>query len=455
MENNNTGFRAKIQKFGGVLSGMVMPNIGAFITWGLITAIFLQTGWHPNAHIAKLISPMLSYLLPILIGYTGGKNFYGDRGGVIGAAATMGVIVGADIPMFMGAMIMGPVAALCMKQVDKLFEGKIKPGFEMIVNNFSMGILGIFLVLAAYYAIGPFVQAINVVLSGGVSWIIAHKLIPFASIFIEPAKVLFLNNAINHGILSPIGITQAAKAGKSILFILEPNPGPGVGVLLAYTFFGTGTAKRTVPGVAIIHAFGGIHEPYFPFILMKPQMIIASICGAVSGNFVFEFFNCGLVATASPGSYFSVLAVAPKSDYLPIIAGMLLSTAVSFAVGSIILKAQAEGNKAEERRLKMAERMKEIYDQQRGLGIDRKTAMRRARGMAGLEDMVERRKDRKEGSGPIADSLAQVGGGGRSMMGSMPQLTEASKQTNLLQQIVKNTGAGRRGTLKTAAVLGY
>lgn len=301
MENNNTGFRAKIQKFGGVLSGMVMPNIGAFITWGLITAIFLQTGWHPNAHIAKLISPMLSYLLPILIGYTGGKNFYGDRGGVIGAAATMGVIVGADIPMFMGAMIMGPVAALCMKQVDKLFEGKIKPGFEMIVNNFSMGILGIFLVLAAYYA-------------------------------------------INHGILSPIGITQAAKAGKSILFILEPNPGPGVGVLLAYTFFGTGTAKRTAPGVAIIHAFGGIHEPYFPFILMKPQMIIASICGAVSGNFVFEFFNCGLVATASPGSYFSVLAVAPKSDYLPIIAGMLLSTAVSFAVGSIILKLSKGGD---------------------------------------------------------------------------------------------------------------
>ena len=233
---------------------------------------------------------------------------------------------------------MGPVAALCMKQVDKLFEGKIKPGFEMIVNNFSMGILGIFLVLAAYYAIGPFVQAINVVLSGGVSWIIAHKLIPFASIFIEPAKVLFLNNAINHGILSPIGITQAAKAGKSILFILEPNPGPGVGVLLAYTFFGTGTAKRTAPGVAIIHAFGGIHEPYFPFILMKPQMIIASICGAVSGNFVFEFFNCGLVATASPGSYFSVLAVAPKSDYL------LLSTAVSFAVGSIILKLSKGGD---------------------------------------------------------------------------------------------------------------
>lgn len=344
MGNTNTGFRAKIQKFGGVLSGMVMPNIGAFITWGLITAIFLETGWAPNAKVAKLISPMLTYLLPILIGYTGGKNFYGDRGGVIGAAATMGVIVGADIPMFMGAMIMGPVAALCMKQVDKLFEGRIKPGFEMIVNNFSMGILGIFLVLAAYFGIGPFVQALNAILSGGVNWIIARGLTPFANVFIEPAKVLFLNNAINHGILSPIGITQAAKAGKSILFILEPNPGPGVGVLLAYSFFGTGTAKRTAPGVAIIHAFGGIHEPYFPFILMKPQMILASICGAVSGNFVFQTFNCGLVATASPGSYFSVLAVAPKSDYIPIIAGMLLSTVVSFAVGSLILKVSKGGD---------------------------------------------------------------------------------------------------------------
>lgn len=346
MGNEATGIRAKIQKFGGVLSGMVMPNIGAFITWGLITAMFLETGWFPNAKIAVLISPMLTYLLPILIGYTGGKNSYGDRGGVIGAAATMGVIVGSDIPMFMGAMIMGPVAAFCMKKVDQLFEGKVKPGFEMIVNNFSCGILGIFLVLAAYFGVGPFVQVLNHVMSTGVNVIIERGLTPFASIFIEPAKVLFLNNAINHGILGPLGITQAAEAGKSILFILEPNPGPGVGVLLAYTFFGTGTAKKTAPGVAIIHAFGGIHEPYFPYILMKPQMILASICGAVSGNFIFQIFHCGLYATASPGSYFSVLAVAPKTDYPPIIAGMLLSTAVSFGVGAFILRISKDSDEA-------------------------------------------------------------------------------------------------------------
>ncbi|MDO4943203.1 MAG: PTS mannitol transporter subunit IICB [Lachnospiraceae bacterium] len=337
-EQSNSNIRAKLQKFGGVLSGMVMPNIGAFITWGLITACFLSTGWIPNEKIALLIDPMKIYLLPLLIGYTGGKMFYGDRGGVIAAAATMGVIVGCDTPMFMGAMIMGPLSALCLKQLDKLYDGKVPAGFEMLVNNFSMGILGIFLVLIAYFAVGPLMEAITAVLTAGVNIIIDHNAIPFASIFIEPAKVLFLNNAINHGILSPIGMAQAAEVGKSILFILEPNPGPGVGVLLAYTFFGTGIAKETAPGVAIIHAFGGIHEPYFPYILMKPQMILASICGAVSGNFVFQTFHCGLVATASPGSYFSVLAVAPKSDWIPIIAGMLLSTAVSFIVGSFILK---------------------------------------------------------------------------------------------------------------------
>lgn len=332
------GSRAKIQKFGGFLSGMVMPNIGAFITWGLITAMFLETGWFPNETIAVLIGPMLRFMLPLLIGYTGGKNVYGQRGGVIGAAATMGVIVGAEIPMFMGAMIMGPLSALCLKKVDSLLEGKIKPGFEMIVNNYTAGILGIIMVLGAFFGIGPIVQGLNYVLSAGVNVIIKNGLIPFSSIFIEPAKVLFLNNAINHGILGPLGIVQAAETGKSILFILEPNPGPGVGVLLAYSFFGTGTAKSTAPGVAIIHAFGGIHEPYFPYILMKPIMIIAAIAGAVAGNLVFTTFNVGLVATASPGSYFSVLAVAQRSDYLPIVAGMLLSTAVAFLVGAIILK---------------------------------------------------------------------------------------------------------------------
>lgn len=331
--------RAKIQKFGGVLSAMVMPNIGAFIAWGLLTALFLYpTGWIPNENMAKLISPILTYFLPSMIGYTAGENIYGKRGGVIAGLVTMGVIIGTDITMFMGAMIVGPIAAYLMKWLDSKLEGKAPAGFEMIVNNFSMGFLGLGLVIIAYLGFGPVIQAINLVFSAGVNWIIDHHLIPFANVFIEPAKVLFLNNAINHGILSPIGVTQAVEKGKSILFILEPNPGPGLGVLLAYSFFGKGTAKSSAPGVAVIHCIGGIHEPYFPFILMKPQMILASICGAVCSNFVFSAFDVGLVATASPGSFFSILAVAPRTDWIPILLGIFLATGVSFAVGSLILK---------------------------------------------------------------------------------------------------------------------
>ena len=334
-----TGMRAKIQRFGGVLSGMVMPNIGAFIAWGLLTALFLYpTGWVPNEFLATLISPILTYFLPVMIGFTAGENVYGHRGGILAALVTMGVVVGTNMPMFMGAMIVGPLSAMLMKWVDSKLEGHIPAGFEMIVNNFSMGFLGLILLILAYVVFGPFIEAINMFLSAGVNWIINHRMIPFSSIFIEPAKVLFLNNAINHGILSPIGVTQAAERGKSILFILEPNPGPGLGVLLAYTFFGKGDAKSSAPGVAIIHCIGGIHEPYFPFILMLPQMIIASICGAVCGNFIFQAFDIGLVATASPGSFFSILAVAPRSDWLPILLGIFVSTAVSFAVGSLILR---------------------------------------------------------------------------------------------------------------------
>lgn len=346
----------KIQKFGGFLSGMVMPNIGAFITWGLITACFLNTGWFPNPILAELISPMLKYLLPTLIGFTGGRLVYGIRGGVIGSAATMGVIVGSSIPMFMGAMIMGPFAAFCLKYLDKILEGKIKPGLEMLVDNFSSGILGVFLVILAFYSIGPFVESFNLILSAGVKVVVDNNMIPFASVFIEPAKVLFLNNAINHGILSPIGIVEAAQTGKSILFLLEPNPGQAVGMLIAYSFFGKGIAKATAPGVAVIIGIGGIHEPYFPFILMKPILLIPMILGGIAGNYIFYIFDCGLVATSSPGSVFSILAVAPRAYYLPIILGMSVSFVISFVLSSLILKISP--NKEENNDLEKAIKLK-------------------------------------------------------------------------------------------------
>jgi mannitol PTS system EIICBA or EIICB component len=330
--------KVKIQKFGSYLSGMVMPNIGAFIAWGLITALFIPTGWWPNEDLAKLVGPMITFLLPLLIGFTGGRMVYDIRGGVVGATATMGVIVGTDIPMFLGAMIMGPIGGYAIKKFDQMVHGKIKSGFEMLVNNFSAGIIAGILTIIAYKVIGPVVAGLSNVLAEGVEAIVNANLLPLANILIEPAKVLFLNNAINHGILSPLGIDQAASAGKSILFLLETNPGPGLGILLAYWLFGKGTAKQTAPGAVIIHFLGGIHEIYFPYILMKPMLILAAMAGGVSGVFTFNLFNAGLVAAPSPGSIFALLAMTPKGNYLGVLAGVLVATAVSFAVASLILK---------------------------------------------------------------------------------------------------------------------
>lgn len=354
---DNKDVKVKIQKFGSYLSGMVMPNIGAFIAWGLITALFIPTGWLPNAGLAKLVGPMITYLLPLLIGFTGGRMVYDIRGGVVGAVATMGVIVGTDIPMFLGAMIMGPIGGFTIKGFDKLVHGKIKAGFEMLVNNFSAGIIGGALTIIAFKGVGPVVEALSKTLASGVQFIVNHHVLPLANVFIEPAKVLFLNNAINHGILSPLGVEQATHAGKSILFMLESNPGPGLGILLAYMLFGKGTAKQTAPGAAIIHFFGGIHEIYFPYILMKPTLILAAMAGGVSGTFTFTIFHAGLVAAPSPGSIFAYLAMTPKGGYLATLSGVVVGAVVSFAVASLILKT----SKAQEEDLSSAtEKMEEM-----------------------------------------------------------------------------------------------
>lgn len=246
--NASKGIRLRVQQLGRLLSGMVMPNIGAFIAWGLITALFIPTGWFPNENLGALVDPMIKYLLPLLIGYTGGQMIHGKRGAVIGAVTTVGVIVGAEIPMFLGAMIVGPLAAWVLKQFDKLIEGKIKSGFEMLVNNFSLGIIGGALTLVAYTGIGPLVQGITQALSAGVDVLVNANLLPLVNIIVEPAKVLFLNNAINHGIFSPIATEESARIGQSVLYMLESNPGPGLGILLAYWFFGRGSAKSSAPG---------------------------------------------------------------------------------------------------------------------------------------------------------------------------------------------------------------
>lgn len=330
--------KEKVQKFGKFLSGMVMPNIGAFIAWGLITALFIPAGWFPNEQLGSLVDPMLKYLLPLLVGYTGGRVVGDVRGGVLGAIATAGVIVGADIPMFIGAMIMGPLGGYTIKKFDKAIEGKAPAGFEMLINNFSVGIIGVILAIVGFYAIGPVVVVVTDAFKFGVEVIISKGLLPLVSIFIEPAKVLFLNNAINHGIIAPIGIEQTQEFGKSIMYLLEANPGPGLGVLLAYCLYSKGGMKQSAPGAAIIHALGGIHEIYFPYVLMNPVLIIAPIVGSAAGILIFSIFNAGLVAIPSPGSIFALMALAPKGVLIGVLAGVLASTAVSFVVAAPLVK---------------------------------------------------------------------------------------------------------------------
>jgi PTS system mannitol-specific IIC component len=344
--NTNTKSSSKaqerIQIFGRFLSGMVLPNIGAFIAWGLITSLFIPTGWLPNANLAKLVGPMITYLLPLLIGYTGGKAVAGTRGGVLGAIATMGVIIGADIPMFLGAMIVGPLGGWVIKKFDKAVDGKIPAGFEMLVNNFSAGILGGILAILGYLGIGPVVEALSNVIRGGVEHIVNAGLLPLVSVFIEPGKILFLNNAINHGVLSPLGIQQAKEVGKSIFFLLETNPGPGLGILLAYWVFSKGLIKQSAPGAIIIHFLGGIHEIYFPYVLMKPILILAVIGGGASGVFTFKLLGAGLVAPPSPGSIFSLMAMSPRGGLLVVLAGVLVATVVSFVIASFFIKRSSD-----------------------------------------------------------------------------------------------------------------
>lgn len=336
--------KERVQKFGRFLSGMVMPNIGAFIAWGLIAALFIEAGWFPNATIAKMVTPMLSYLLPILIGYTGGKAVGGQKGAVAGALATLGAIASTDSTMFIGAMICGPLGGWCIKKFDEKMEGRIPAGFEMVVNNFSVGIIGGLLAILSIFAIGPACVFLTDILGKGVGFLVNHGLLPLTAILVEPAKVLFLNNAINHGVFTPIGTEQveamraAGEIGKSILYMIESNPGPGLGLLLAYCVAGKGETRSSAGAAAVIQFVGGIHEIYFPYVLMNPIVILGPMAGNIVGIFVLNLLGGGLSGPASPGSIIAELMLTPKGCYFANILGIGVAAAVSFVISVFLLK---------------------------------------------------------------------------------------------------------------------
>lgn len=329
----------RIQAFGSFLSSMIMPNIGAFIAWGLITALFIPDGWLPNEELAKMVDPMIKFLIPLLIAFSGGRLVHDLRGGIVGATATMGIIAAfPDTPMLIGAMIMGPLVGWLMKKVDQFIQPRTPNGLEMLFNNFSAGFLAFFMTILGFKILGPIVEGLMKILGAGVDFLVSHHLLPLVSIIIEPAKVVFLNNAINHGVLTPIASEQVSQAGRSILYTLESNPGPGLGILLAYMIFGKGTEKATSYGAAFIHFIGGIHEIYFPYVLARPLLIFAAMAGGMTGVATFSLFNFGLTGPASPGSILAYFAVTPKGSYWVMLLSIFLSTLVTFIVASAILK---------------------------------------------------------------------------------------------------------------------
>ena len=330
--------KERVQKFGRFLSGMVMPNIGAFIAWGLIAALFIPDGWFPNETINGMVGPMLRFLLPILIGYTGGKAVGGQKGAVTGALATLGAIAATESTMFIGAMICGPLGGWCIKKFDKAMEGRIPAGFEMVVNNFSVGIIGAILAILSIYIIAPVCVTLTDWLGTGVEFLVSHSLLPLTAVLVEPAKVLFLNNAINHGVFTPIGTEQAAEFGKSILFMIESNPGPGLGLLLAYCVAGKGETRSSAGAAAVIQFVGGIHEIYFPYVLMNPIVILGPMIGNVVGIFTLSALGGGLAAAASPGSIIAEMLMTPKGGYFANIAGIAVAAVVSFLISAFLLK---------------------------------------------------------------------------------------------------------------------
>lgn len=342
----------KIQSLGSQLSSMIMPIIGIFIAWGLLTSFFIPTGWFPNETLASMVGIGILYVIPILIAFLGGHKIYGLRGGAIaglisiaaiaaGQSTIFQEIVGTSSPMILASMIFGPLAALLLKHTEKFWINKIKPGYEMLINNFYLGILGFVLLFIVFYSSIYIIGYLNVGLSHMVASMRKYKLYPLLAIVIEPAKILFLNNAINHGVFTPLGQVDVTATGKSILFLLESNPGPGLGVLLAWVIFGRKNKdiKSQALSSAPIHLFGGIHEVYFPFVLLKPILILATIAGGVVGNLIFQLFDVGAVAPVSPGSIIAQYIQVKKTalDITGLTIGIFGSAATSLIVSWIIL----------------------------------------------------------------------------------------------------------------------
>lgn len=346
--------RNAIHKFGKFYSNIMINMIGIFIFVGILSVIFGDYGWAPNENIYAISQFVYSYVIPALIAYAAGNHMgqiYEKRpdvpktginhaGGAIAVMAAAGIMIADKNCAILGAMILGPVCGLLWKHVLEPLTRKAVQGMEMLTRNLVAAIVGAAFSITAYYVLTPVLSAVTHVIMMGVDWLIAHKLICLTSVLIEPAKVFFLNNSIHHGILLPLAMQQAEQSGSSMLFLLETNPGPGLGVLLAL-WLSNRKKRKEYAAYMFVECIGGIHEIYFPEVLANLWLLLALIPGGMAGILCMSVFHVASAGLVSPGSILTLLFMSGH-HVLGTLFAVAISTAVSCAIAFFILKRQGK-----------------------------------------------------------------------------------------------------------------
>lgn len=345
----------KIQRVGKFYTRIIMRNIGIFIFIGLLSVIFHEQGWLPNKNIYAISQLAYQMILPFMIAYEGGQMLGGTAGGIQAVLAVSGVLVANPSVGFFCGMLMGPLAGWLWKWEERWVIGKWGASMQMLVKNLCMGLTGGVLALLGFYLLSPLLSAAARGISYGVNILVEHRMLGALNVVIEPAKVFFLNNMMEHSVLVPLGMTQAQQTGSSILFLLESNPGPGLGLLCALYY--VKREKRSEYASAILaEAAGGIHEVYFSCVWSNLKLLVPLILGGVSGTLCFEILGAGAQSAVSPGSVFTILLMAGKQRTIPVLIGVCVSALVTFAGSLLLLRGK---NKKEDSGMKI-DRKEEI-----------------------------------------------------------------------------------------------
>ncbi|WHQ36846.1 hypothetical protein [Spiroplasma sp. SV19] len=374
LKHAKKGIRKMVQKFGSFMAGMIMPTVSLLIAWGLMAAMFLTNvqgesiGWFNVPALGRFVGPTMKYLIPSLIGFMAGKMIYDVRGGMLGAFVTFAAIIGNDWVydqfgatillingktinasnspnQIIGAMILAPLTVYGFKKIEKLYINRVKVGFEMLVKNFSLALIAIIYAIMIFYAWGWIMF--------GISWVMISIInlftktpwvFPFMAILTEPLRAMFLNNALNHGVMVPLGTEDVVRQldngvinPASWFFMVGGNPGPGFGLLLAYVVWRK-QQRAAALGSSPIQLLGGIHEVHYVYIVAEPIMILATISGAFVSLGVVAIFSGGTRAVISPGSLISVIAMSPTAIKIAInIIAVLAGALTAFGVASFIM----------------------------------------------------------------------------------------------------------------------